>query len=196
MELYRIFPYDPEAPAGTAGHPLFLHRRQTIGRWDNAHSYATWYFSESAVGAAGETFGSLGTWRQSMFETPSLPSARRALAVFEIDDDLPQLNLDDASALAARGARPSQVVTRNIAFTQPFALSVFRETNPDGSRRWAGIRWWSFHRPTWVNVALWETDESPSPLSFVRIERLDIEHPAIVSAATELLRERPASSRP
>lgn len=67
---------------------------------DNAHAYAIWYLSQTAAGAAGEAFGNFGTWRSSMFETPFLPSGRRALAVFEIDDDLPLLDLDNARELA------------------------------------------------------------------------------------------------
>ncbi|GAB3611361.1 hypothetical protein GCM10027414_34870 [Humibacter ginsengiterrae] len=50
-------------------------------------------------------------------------------------------DLDHAASLVARNLHPAQVVIRNLAFTQPLAQSLYRETNPDGSRRWAGIRW-------------------------------------------------------
>jgi len=188
MELFRVFPHDPSARPDQPGHPGYLHRAQSAGRWDNAHAYAAWYLSRSAAGAVGETFGNLGRWSSSMFDTPYLPSARRALAVFEVPDDLPILDLDDPAELARRSVRPSQIVKRNTGFTQPLALGVFREQNPDGSRRWAGLSWWSFHRPIWTNVMLWETDREHPPLSLLRIEQLDLAHPAIVDASAELAR--------
>lgn len=188
MELFRVFPYDPAAELRLPGSPLYLYPGQTVGRWDNAHAYATWYLSRTAAGAIGETFGNLAQWSESMFETPFLPDARRALAVFEVADDLPLLNLDDAQVLASRGIRPSQVVIRNTAFTQPLALKIFREQNQDGSPRWAGLRWWSFHRPSWENVALWERPDGPAALRIVRVEPLTLAHPAVVDAAAALVR--------
>ncbi|WP_308466321.1 RES domain-containing protein [Rathayibacter soli] len=124
MKLRRIIPYGPSAWAHAPGHPLYVHRGQTVGRWDNAPAYATWYLSDSAAGAAGEAFGNLATWRQSMFEPPFLPIARRALGVFELDPGTRRLDLDNAGELASRDARPSQVVIRNTAFTQPFAVRL------------------------------------------------------------------------
>lgn len=188
MELYRVFPYKSSARSGEPGHPNYLFRGQTAGRWDNSHAYLAWYLSRTAAGAIGETFGNLAHWSLSMFDTPYVPGARRALAVFNVPDALPLLDLDDPAELVKRSVRPSQIVRRNIGFTQPFALSAFREQNPDGSRRWAGLTWWSFHRPIWTNAALWATDTEPSPLALQRVEQLDLDHPAIVDASAELVR--------
>jgi hypothetical protein len=188
MQLFRVFPYHPEASADAPGHPLHLHRGQTAGRWDNARAYALRYLSLSQAGAVGETFGNIGAWSEEMFETPFLPGARRALAVFEVDDDLPVLDLDDPRELARRSIRPSQVVTRNPVVTQALALDAFRELDDAGSPRWAGLRWWSFHRPVWFNVALWETPDRSAPLRLVRVEPLSLSHAAVEDAATTLVR--------
>jgi len=188
MRLYRVFPHDPAARAGRPGHPLFLHHGQTVGRWDNARLYATWYLSFSAAGAVGESFGNLGTWTDAMFETPFLPGAHRALGVFEVPDETPLIDLDDARVLAERDVHPSQVVIRDIAFTQPFAARVFAETDARGARRWAGIRWWSYHRPVWRNAALFDTPDAPAPVTLSAVEPLDLDHPAVREAARMLLR--------
>lgn len=188
MQLFRVFAHHPSARPGTPGHPGYLQRQQVSGRWDNAQTYRAWYLSRTAMGAVGESFGNLGRWLPSMFETPYLPGGRRALAVFEVPDDLPILDLDDPSELARRQVRPSQIVKRNTGFTQPFALRAFREQNADGARLWAGLSWWSFHRPDWTNLMLWENEEVRPPQTLLRIEPLDLSSPAVVDAANELIR--------
>jgi hypothetical protein len=191
MRLYRVFPHLPSAAEGEPGHPGYLHTGQTIGRWDNAHAYALWYLSYTAAGAAGETFGNLGSWADDMFQTPFLPGGRRALAIFDVPDETPILDLDIARELTTRNVRPSQIVTRNPAFTQALALSIFREHDADSNRQWAGLRWWSFHRPTWFNLALWHTPDAPAPLTLVNVEPLTLTHPAITDAAHALTRALP-----
>ncbi|WP_223690509.1 RES domain-containing protein [Leifsonia poae] len=191
MQLFRVFPYLSGARRGQPGHPEYIHRGQTVGRWDNAHAYGLWYLSYSAAGAAGETFGNRGTWSADIFAAPFLAGSRRALATYEIPDDLPILDLDDPRELARRDVRPSQIVTRNPAFTQPFALRVFREENADGTRRWQGLRWWSFHRPIWFNAALWQGFNEDVPVQLARIEELSLDHPAILDAAAALARPLP-----
>ena len=188
MQLFRVFAHHQSARPDSPGHPGYLHRRQGSGRWDNAQTYGARYLSRSAMGAVGESFGNHGRWLPSMFETPYLPGGRRALAVFEVPDDLPVLDLDDPAELIRRQVRPSQIVKQNTGFTQPFALRVFHEQDGDGSQRWAGLSWWSFHRPDWTNVMLWETEEIRPPLALLRIEPLDLSHSAVVDSANELVR--------
>jgi hypothetical protein len=54
--------------------------------------------------------------------------------------------------LVDRDLRPSNVVTRDRATTQRWALEVFEED------KWDGIRWWSFHNPEWGSFGLWNRD--------------------------------------
>jgi len=190
MELYRVFPYNPKARKGEAGHPEYVYPFQGSGRWDNPKFYRAWYLSFTAIGAVGETFGNLARWSPPMIEVPFLPGSRRALAVFQIPDDTPLLNLDDAAELLKRNIRPSQIVIRDLEFTQPLALSTFNEIDATGLHRYAGLTWWSYHRPQWRNITLWETDAFPTPLRLKRVEPLDFDDAYITEAAVVLNKER------
>jgi hypothetical protein len=188
MLLYRVFPYLPGVRDGLPGSALHLHRPQGGGRWDNPALYDTWYLSTSPEGAIAETFGNLPEWGPTMFETPFLPGGRRALATFSVPDDLSMVNLDDAQTLVERGMRPTQVVIRNPGYTQGQAARAFAERDSLGNRRWAGISWWSFHRPIFTNLALWETATSPAPLTLVSETLLDLDDPTVVESARILAR--------
>jgi hypothetical protein len=184
MLVYRIFPYDPAAAAGSPGHPEYRHfPSQGKGRIDNPHKYYAWYFAREAPGAVGEVFGNIETWDNTMFDVPFLPGAKKALGMYQLPDDLPVLNLDHAFALHERGLRPTQIVERNRPSTQRWALSVYAERNHAGDRIWAGVEWWSFHRPHWGIMGLW--DVAPAAM---HIDDLDLTHPAVVDAATSLRR--------
>lgn len=84
---------------------------------------------------------------------------RRALATFSVPDNLSLFDFDDAFSLLEIGMRPSQVVIRNKAYTQGKSAALFAEQH-HGEQKWAGVKWWSFHRPTWTNVMLWSTRAS------------------------------------
>ena len=108
-----------------------------------------------------------------MFAAPYLPGATRALATYEIADDTPLLELDDARNLLARGLRPIQVIERNRPATQAWALNVYDERKPDtGARLWAEVRWWSYHRPQWRVMGIWGV----TPPS-VRVDALNLTPP-------------------
>jgi hypothetical protein len=187
MLLYRVFPHLSGAAAGSPGHPEYLHPSQGAGRLDNPAHYLTWYLALEQSAAVGEAFGNLTVWREEMFPFPGIPGARRALGAFSVPDEIPLLDLDDANGLLKRGLRPTQVVSRTRPVTQDWALGVFHETNGDGSRKWHGVRWWSYQRPEWHVVGCWSTDVSPR---CVEVEELRIDHPAVVDAAAALLKTR------
>lgn len=189
MLLYRVFLYDPAAAPGNSGHATYLHRPQGSGRWDNPAIYDAWYLSPAAEGAVGETFGNLFTWSAEMLEHPS--GLRRALATFSVDDDLPVFDFDDATNLHRLGMRPSQVVIRNKSFTQGKAATLFAETTADGRRRWAGVSWWSYHRPTWRNIMLWTKPTEASGLALQHVEPLTLDSVPVVEAARALHKRLP-----
>lgn len=186
MILYRVFPHLSTARRGTPGHPHYLHRPQGKGRLDNPGDYDLWYFAVVPEGAIGEVFGDLTAWVDGMFDVPFLPGARRALGRYELPDDLDILELDDAQALLDRGLRPTQVVGRNRAVSQTWALRIFREQTHDGSRKWAGVRWWSFQRPQWPVIGLWVPPGELPAHRVVGVEALDLSHPAVADAARTL----------
>jgi hypothetical protein len=181
--LYRVFPHLDTARPGEPGHPEYEHRPQRFGRVDHP-DYFTWYLSSEAAAAIGETFGNLAVWDPSMFDFPMLPGARRALGTYRLPDDLRVLNLDDPAALLDRGLRPTQIVARNLAVTQAWAHRIWSERDPHDptARRWQGVQWWSFHRPSWTVLASWERPEVAG------VQELTLTHPAVRDAATALLR--------
>jgi hypothetical protein len=182
---YRVFPYLPAAGAGQPGHPLYEHRPQRGGRIDHP-DYHVWYLSRLAKAACGETFGNLARWEPSILDFPQLPGAQRALGTYELPDDLRVLDLDDPAQLVRLGLRPTQVVTRNLTFTQAWGHRIWSETDPhSGHRAWQAVSWWSYHRPFWTVLASWIQPK------LVRVEPLTLDHPAIVDAAQAL--QRPVS---
>jgi hypothetical protein len=189
MLVYRIFTESAGAHPGEPGHHSYIPHMQTTGRWDNANEYGLIYLAQSPEGAVAEVFGELPQWGPTMFDVPHL-GGRRALATFSMPDDLPILDLDDAQTLVEQHLRPTQVVIRNPAFTQTFALRAFREHTAAGERRYAGIRWWSFWRPQWAVLALWVQPGEPYPLQLQGIDQLTLDHAAVRDAAKALVRPR------
>lgn len=184
MLLYRIFPYKASAPPGSPGHADYLHGpAQGKGRLDNPTLYQVWYRAREASGAVGEVFGNLASWDNSMFDVPFLPGGTKALGVYQVPDNMSLLNLDHAFALHVRGMRPTQVVERNRTATQRWALEIYEELNYKGEPDWAGVEWWSFHRPHWRVMGLWGVTPVP-----VDVETLDLTHPAVIDAAASLNR--------
>lgn len=182
MLVYRVFPFLDAAGAGTPGHPMYEHRPQRGGRADHP-DYYVWYLARQAEAACGETFGNLSVWTDSMFDLPAVPGARKTLGVYKLADDLRICDLDDPQRLVELGLRPTQVVTRNLSVTSEWAHRIWSQRSEalDGPK-WQAVQWWSFHRPTWTVVASWERP------TFVRHERLSLDHPAVAAAAESLNR--------
>lgn len=182
MLAYRVFPHLAAARPGKPGHPLYEHRPQRGGRIDHP-DYHVWYLSRFSEAACGETFGNLSRWDASMFEFPQIPGSSRAIGVYELPDDLRVLDLDDPAQLVRLGLRPTQTVVRNLAVTQAWGHRIWSETDPHGGdRRWQAVSWWSYHRPAWTVLGSWLRPE------VIRVEPLDISHPALIDAAKALQR--------
>jgi hypothetical protein len=178
--FYRVLPYLDTARAGEPGHPLYLPPSRGSNRVDNPGHYQVLYLADAPAGAVAEAFGSFSRWNRGLFRgTPSLSRSVRALVSYELDEGVAVCDLDDADALVEWGLRPSEVVTRNRAVTQSWALKLY-ETG-----RYAGVRWWSYYDPRWGSVGLWDS----RPLTVVDVAVLeDLLHPAMVEAAAVLCR--------
>lgn len=179
MLLYRVFPFVPGVRDGEPGGGTYLHPDQGSGRWDNPDLYLTLYLASTGAGAIGEAFAHLSRWTSAMLEFPAFPGSVRALGVYRIDEETtPLLNLDDPKALLARSLRPSEVVARNRPHTQGIAHSIFE------AKAWAGISWWSMHRPQWMLHALFGA-ESVDLIDVVELKG----HPELADAGRLLGKE-------
>ena len=173
MLLYRVFPHHAAASLGEPGHPLYVHPDQGRGRWDNPDVYSAIYTAGSPSGAIGETFAGLSTWSGAMLPFPSVPGSVRALGVYGLEEEANALlDLDDARMLLQRGLRPTDVVIRNRPRTQAIARAVHAEA------AWAGMSWWSMHRPQWTLYVIW----IPELLSVERVEPI-AGHPALLDSS-------------
>lgn len=182
MHLYRVCPVDPEAAEGSPYHPGSVPRSSGQHRIDNPDRYDTLYVALSAAGAVAERFGLFAQWGDWLLEHPRGFTAQ--LVTFDLSDDRPLLDLDDAGELAARAMRPSRVVTRDRTTTQAWAARAH------GEDRWAGVSWWSYYDPDWTSCGLWCPPGASliEGLSVVGVEELGGEHPAVGEAGHALLR--------
>ena len=189
MLVYRVFPYLPQAASGETGHATHDHAQGT-GRLDNPNHYRIWYLAVEPAGAIAEAFGDLDEWGSAMFECPMIPGSRRAMETYLLSDCTPLLDLDDSRNLLTRGLRPTQVIERNRAATQNWALTVFNERNDRHERIWQGVRWWSYYRPQWRIIGYW----GKTAPQLLTVEELALTNPAVVDASTSLGRSRERSS--
>lgn len=102
----------------------------------------------------------------------------RSLCAYELSDDVPVLDLDDAAAVTEWGLRPSQVVTPDRATTQGWAARIHN------SRRFAGVRWWSFYNPDWGSLGLWDLRE----VTVVGVAYLTVDSEVVEDARRFLMR--------
>jgi hypothetical protein len=162
---------------------MFVQTPQGAGRWDNPSLYLVRYFALSPEAAIGETFGNFPIWSPAMLRRPDLPDSERKIGVYQIDEEVnPLLDLDNAANLFHRHIKPTDVVRRNRPVTQKIAADIFNED------KWAGIQWWSFHRPHWPVVAVWVADN----VTFLSVEGI-LTHNAYEDAAKTLCKVREES---
>jgi hypothetical protein len=184
--VYRVFPYSPSAAVGEPGHPLFTPPSSGSNRLDNPGTYDVRYFAEQPAAAVAETLGQLVSWEPQVFRA-GRSGRRRALATLELPPEVRLLDMDDAQNLLDRDLRPTQVVRRDLAVTQAWALNVHEErVSKRGARRWDGVRWWSWYRPEWPVLGIWSGEPE-----LLDVTVLDLDHPAVREAATLLGRPLP-----
>lgn len=186
MLLYRVFRHLPGAKEHEPGHPLYLHRPQGQGRWDNDDLYGAWYLARNAECAVGETLGDHATWRPSSFDVRVPAGGRFALGVYQVRDTIALLDLNNSQNLWDRGLNPTQIAIRNRSATQDIARSIFCEKRSNGIRKWDGISWWSTRWPHWNPICLWVLNGESPELQLLHVDALRLDHPAVVDAAQTL----------
>lgn len=65
--------------------------------------------------------------------------------------------------------------------TQSWARALFERPDGKGGREFSGASWWSYYKPEWSSIGLWDLN-----LSVEDIEPLELKHPSVVEAADEL----------
>jgi hypothetical protein len=102
---------------------------------------------------------------------------------YQLLDDLRVLDLDDPAQLLRLGLRPTQIVIRSLTVTQAWGHRIWSETDPHtGDHVWQAVSWWSYHRPVWTVLASWVRP------GLVRVEPLNLGHPALLDAGKALQR--------
>ncbi len=162
------------------GHPLFLWPDQGASRVDyQAGEYLVLYAGNSPVGAVAEAFGRFPRWTAAILSCPKSAPVGSVKALAHYRGRPAVLDLDSPDELAARGLRPSRIVTRQRTVTQSWARSIYDE------QAFGGVSWWSYYDPDWTSFGLWDTSD-------IRVqgtpELLDLDHPALLEAAASISR--------
>jgi hypothetical protein len=164
--VYRCFAWNERARAGQSDSPLWFPRDyQGDGRHDNPDVYGCLYLTDREASGVVEQ---LARFRGQRL-IPQLLVRRRlplAVAVIELPDSAPLVDLDDPAELRRRRLRPSEVATRHREITQPQALAV----HESGA---AGIRWWSIHESLWANYTIFDRAVRRLRVQDVRVLTLD-----------------------
>jgi RES domain len=173
--LYRCFAWDAGAQPPDADGPVWFPRAfQGDGRHDNPEAYGCLYLSETPVSCIVEQ---MARFRGQRISAPLL--RRRglplALAALELDTRAVLIDLDNPNVLRRERLRPSHVATRHRLTTQIQARQL-HERHPTA----AGLRWWSTHEASWLNVTLF--DRAAPYLSVKETQALTLDEPRMLEA--------------
>lgn len=186
-EVWRVFPWDPEAGSGEPFSPSYVPRTTGRGRFDLPVDHSpVLYVAESPEHAVAEA---LQPWRNRRLTSRHLERAGRRLAVVRVrvpdDPELALADLCDAEALMELATGPDRIASRHRRVTQPIARAVWEAGHP-------GLRWWSAFWGDWHGAVLFMARlggvrfDEPRPLS--------LDTPAVTVAAEALGMPRVAGS--
>jgi hypothetical protein len=178
--LWRLLPWEPDAPPDGPGGALWFPRQmQGAGRHDNPDRYGCLYLGESPVSVVVEAlapFRGARELRRDMLVRAGVPLA---IARLWLDDHARVMDLDDPSVLLDESLRPSTVATRARHTTQSYALRLF-EAHPAIS----GLRWWSTVEASFINVTLF--DRAAVSLEVAELASVTLDDPVVREAAQVL----------
>lgn len=175
--VWRVFPWDPEAPRGTRFSPSYIPRSTGRGRFDLPQDLSpVLYTAETPDHAVGEL---LQPWRGRPLQPFHLTRAGKTLAVarLTISPGTAQnlANLCDPGLLVQMRMEPDATASRLRDRTQPIA----REAWEAGHH---GVRWWSSFWGDWHTVVLFVA-RTREDLAFGTPQALTVHHPAVRQAA-------------
>lgn len=180
LTLGRVFPYDPDAAAGTPFSADMVPRGQGAGRFDLPGVTPVWYFAESATHAVAETLQSL---RGQMLDAADLLRAGHRLAQVAatvsaaVAADV--VDLCDPQVLARRRVRPDHLASRTVTTTRRIAQDLAADGVP-------GFRWWSALDGDWHATILFHANRPRDGLTFGTPEPLALDTPAVRAACQAL----------
>lgn len=179
MVVWRVFPWDASAPAGTVFSGQYVPPQSGQGRFDLplGGTGSAWYFAGSPEHAVGEKIQDLRNRLlpdEFLFER----GRRLALCAVEYDDALGVADLCDPGELVKRRIAPDRLAYRDREVTRSIVREMRRD-DPD----LAGFRWWSALFGEWHTTVLFSDRFPDGSLSFGDPEPLDLGSPSVVAAA-------------
>jgi hypothetical protein len=175
--LWRAFPWDPGAAAGTPFSAAYLPAQSGQGRFDLPRTTggSAWYFAETPEHAVAEKIQDL---RNRVLRDDFLFERGRRLAVASAAaGELALADLCDPEQLARYDVAPDHLAYRDRAATQAIAAHLHSTTTL------AGFRWWSAFFGEWHTVVLFSDRVGAEALKFRDAEALHVDSPAVVRAA-------------
>jgi hypothetical protein len=175
--LWRVFPWDPDAPPGEPFSPEYVPPVQGSGRFD-LPGIPVLYLAESPEHAVGEK---IQRFRGHELEPWDLTEFGLTLALVrvEVPAGARVMDLCDPAVLLRHGLRPDHVAARSPETTRSVALTVHRAG-------FDGLRWWSSMWGEWHCATLFLDRVDPTTLAFGEPEPLELDHPAVREAAEAL----------
>ncbi len=176
--LWRVFPFDWQAPQARPEPLAVARERQGDGRHDNPDHFTALYLAREPISAVAEF---LQAFRgQTIDDRAFARPDGRSLTLASLDDAevAALVDLDDPHVLVAIDRRPSTVATGDRVTTQRLALERFLE----GA---AGLSWWSTLEARWTNVTLFDV-RLPRLPQVINVDRLHARHEVVVAAADRL----------
>jgi hypothetical protein len=102
-----------------------------------------------------------------------------SLVSFELTENVPLLDLVQASELSTWGIDPLQVATKDRAISQRLARMLYEKGIP-------GFLWWSSLEPSWTNASLFESRAASNILVERPIKPLTTTMPELIEAAKKI----------
>lgn len=176
--LWRVFPWDPDAPEGGPFSRSYTPTGQGSGRFDlPGRPRGVVYLAESPEHAIAEL---IQGFRGMTIDGSDLMRGGHPLALVSVglrESVLGGiLDLCDPAELARLGIGPDEVAARDRATTQAIAARAFALGH-------TGLRWWSAFFGEWRSVVLFLDRSEAGRAVYGAPEPLELTHPALRTAA-------------
>lgn len=168
---WRVFPWDPAAPAGDPFSPSYIHPNQGSGRFDLAGALVV-YLAETMVHAVAEK---LQRFRGQRIQRKDLIESGKTLALVECRVEKTKIaDLCDPAVLVKYGIAPDVLASREIAKTHAIAVALH-------AAGFDGLRWWSALSGDWHTIVVFQGN-----IEYGEPEPLTMAHHAVQEAAMAL----------